>query len=92
MAFSNEAGEMVINYDRKFLMAGPNTTEELAPYWTLTFCQRQEVLKTIDEKFLPTNSGGGSSWNDLTDKPFYEETKDVTLLENFTSAEYEAND
>lgn len=39
-------------------------------------------------------SGGPSgpvSWNDLTDKPFYEETKDVTLLENFTSAEYEAN-
>jgi hypothetical protein len=39
--------------------------------------------------------GGGPSgpvsWNDLTDKPFYEETKDVTLLENFTSAEYEAN-
>ena len=91
MLFSNEAGAMVINYNRRFLMAGPATTEELAPHWTLTFCQRQEVLKTIDEKFLPINSGGASSWNDLTDKPFYEETKEVTLLENFTSADYEAN-
>lgn len=92
MTFTNEAGEIVISYDRKFLMTGPNTTEELAPYWALKFCQRQEVLKTIDEKFLPVNSGGASSWNDLTDKPFYEETKDVTLIENFTSADYEAND
>lgn len=33
---------------------------------------------------LGRKSGGGgvTSWNDLTDKPFYEEIKSVTVLDN----------
>lgn len=31
------------------------------------------TVKTIDPKYLPEGSGGVTSWNDLTDKPFYED-------------------
>ena len=92
MTFVDEEGLPVIDYNRRYRIEGPVSAEELTPYWSMRLCTIEESIKTIDEKFLPTNSGGVSSWNDLTDKPFYEETKDVTLLENFTSADYEAND
>jgi hypothetical protein len=32
-----------------------------------------EVVKPIDPKYLPEGSGGVTSWNDLTDKPFDEQ-------------------
>lgn len=31
------------------------------------------VIITIDEKYLPDNIGGATSWNDIEDKPFYSE-------------------
>lgn len=41
---------------------------------TAAIYRDESVIKTIDPKFLPEGSSGGvSSWNDLTDKPFYEE-------------------
>ena len=46
-----------------------------------------EVVKyhTIDPNFIPPgNSGGVTSWNDLTDKPFYEEVVEGYILPETT--------
>ena len=52
-------------------------TESTAEQHTITIIQ-SAYIKKIDEKFLPNinngNGGGASSWNDLTDKPFYPPT------------------
>ena len=40
-----------------------------------------EIIHKIDKKFLPEGTGGSgvSSWNDLTDKPFYEEWSHIII-------------
>ena len=39
------------------------------------YLQKDAEIKKIDKKFLPDDIGGGaSSWNDLTDRPFYDGT------------------
>lgn len=44
------------------------------------------VVKAVDENGKPTEwecvDAGVSSWNGLTDKPFYEESSEVTILDN----------
>lgn len=70
---------------------------------TITIWHDNTSVKTLDEKFLPMDtidarieelagsggsSGGVSSWNDLTDKPFYEEVNlEVFLPEEEDSFE-----
>ena len=48
------------------------TTENIR--W-ISISYETEIIHKIDKKFLPEGTGGSgvSSWNDLTDKPFYEE-------------------
>ena len=48
------------------------TTENIR---CISISYETEIIHKIDKKFLPEGTGGSgvSSWNDLTDKPFYEE-------------------
>lgn len=54
------------------------TTENIR--W-ISISYETETVHKIDKKFLPEGTGGSgvSSWNDLTDKPFYEEWGHVII-------------
>ena len=69
------------------------TTENIR--W-ISISYETETVHKIDKKFLPEGTGGSgvSSWNDLTDKPFYEEWGHVTInkpeiIESFSIMEGE---
>lgn len=60
-------------------------------------------LRYLDEKFIPNTiarksdisevgSGGVTSWNDLEDKPFYEENNIVTVVESQSIARTDSTD
>lgn len=53
---------------------------ESAPIHTIEIIKESNVIHQIDPKFLPDNIGGVTSWNDLMDRPFYEE-KNIPLPE-----------
>lgn len=54
------------------------TTENIR--W-ISISYETEIIHKIDKKFLPEGTGGSgvSSWNDLTDKPFYEEFGQIVI-------------
>lgn len=51
---------------------------------TLSISQKKETVSKIDPIYLPSGSGGVTSWNDLTDKPFYKEEGDKFILPETT--------
>lgn len=55
----------------------------MANEYKLSFAGQEidEKLRKIDSL---ESSGGVSSWNDLTDKPFYEEVTEITVIDNQT--------
>lgn len=54
------------------------TTENIR---CISISYETEIIHKIDKKFLPEGTGGSgvSSWNDLTDKPFYEEFGQIVI-------------
>lgn len=48
---------------------------------SISISYETEIIHKIDKKFLPEGTGGSgvSSWNDLTDKPFYEEWSHIII-------------
>lgn len=51
---------------------------------TLSIIQKKETVSKIDPIYLPAGGGGTTSWNDLTDKPFYKEEGDKFILPEIT--------
>ena len=59
--------------------------DTLVPQGDYPAVKAEDVLmpdgKKLSELEIPESSGGVSSWNDLTDKPFYEEEGTAVILE-----------
>ena len=75
---SEEFAEFKIDYDNH-----SHTAEEIGAATSEEVIQLKDDLGALDEKVknLPTDDPGDVSWNDLTDRPFYEGATDTVVFE-----------
>lgn len=89
---NNEPFIVMCNNDNGYLTLVCLTHTEPCDHHDVRVYKETANITKIDPKFLPAGSGGVSSWNDLTDKPFgYNSIKTEVLAEQTFSGLLESS-